>query len=123
MKMLFGKYKDKEIADIPLEYLHWLANNVELKGALKWSVCKHLKMNVDDLEQLRTDYNAAIEENKVLKEEVAKLQKPSGKPAKAAKNNFDSLYRKLAMKYHPDRGGDEIAMKVVNEIFDEIRGQ
>jgi len=27
------------------------------------------------------------------------------------------------MKYHPDRGGDEIAMKVVNEIFDEIRGQ
>ena len=121
--MLFGKYKDKEIAEIPLEYLHWLANNVELKGALKWSICKHLKMNVDDLEQLQNDYNTAFEENKVLKEEISKLQKPSSKPSKTTKNNFDSLYRKLAMKYHPDRGGDEIAMKVVNEIFDEIRGQ
>jgi len=67
MKMLFGKYKDKEIAEIPLEYLHWLANNVELKGALKWSICKHLKMNVDDLEQLRNDYNTTLEENKILK--------------------------------------------------------
>lgn len=29
MKMPFGKYKGKEIEDLPSRYLYWLATNIE----------------------------------------------------------------------------------------------
>lgn len=31
------------------------------------------------------------------------------------------MYRELAMEFHPDRGGDEEAMKVINAEFDSLR--
>ncbi len=29
-------------------------------------------------------------------------------------------YKKLAMQYHPDRGGDEETMKQINQAYDSI---
>lgn len=37
-----------------------------------------------------------------------------------AKNELKAAYRKLAMKHHPDRGGDEEIMKAVNREYDEV---
>jgi hypothetical protein len=35
------------------------------------------------------------------------------------KNELKAKYRKLAMKHHPDRGGDEEVMKAVNAAYEE----
>ena len=32
-----------------------------------------------------------------------------------------SAFRKLAVKYHPDRGGDESKFKEINEAYDKIK--
>jgi len=37
-KMPFGKYEGQKIADIPLDYLEWLRENVELYGNVKKAV-------------------------------------------------------------------------------------
>lgn len=35
------------------------------------------------------------------------------------KNELKAMYRKLAMKNHPDRGGDEEVMKAINAEYDK----
>ena len=35
----------------------------------------------------------------------------------ASKENITKAYRKLAHKYHPDKGGDEAKMKELNEAY------
>jgi hypothetical protein len=42
MKMLFGKYQDYEISEIPKSYLQWLANTVDLYGPLREAVFDEL---------------------------------------------------------------------------------
>jgi curved DNA-binding protein len=38
----------------------------------------------------------------------------------ASPEEIKSAYRKMAMKYHPDRGGDEAKFKEVNEAYDTL---
>ena len=40
------------------------------------------------------------------------------KPAPETAEELKALYRKLAMKFHPDRGGDSEAMKAINAEYD-----
>ena len=40
-----------------------------------------------------------------------------GVPANATKAAIKTAYRKLAMKYHPDRGGDEEKMQLINAAY------
>jgi len=35
------------------------------------------------------------------------------------KNEVKAMYRKLAMKYHPDRGGDDETMAAINAEYEE----
>jgi DnaJ-class molecular chaperone len=88
MKMPFGKYKEKEIGDIPESYLHWLVDNVDLWGQLRYEVYNIL----------------GIEDNQLVLSDGVK-----------------SIYRKLAMKYHPDRGGNTMAMQAINEFYEELK--
>ena len=41
-------------------------------------------------------------------------------PAPKTFEELKSMYRKLAVQYHPDRGGDAEAMKSVNNEYDEL---
>jgi len=42
------------------------------------------------------------------------------KPTPQTLEELKSLYRKLAMQYHPDRGGSDESMKAVNNEYDEL---
>ena len=84
--MPFGKYKGWEIGDIPVEYLEWLIDNVELKGGLAAEVR-------DMLEMARPVDGLVV----------------------------SSIYRRLAMKWHPDKGGNTEAMAAINEFYAEIK--
>lgn len=36
------------------------------------------------------------------------------------RNKYTSIRKKLAMKYHPDKGGSTEAMQAINEFYDEL---
>lgn len=42
MKMPFGKHKGIEIRYLPIEYVEWMAENLELKGSLKSAIEQEL---------------------------------------------------------------------------------
>ena len=44
-------------------------------------------------------------------------------PAGAQADEVHSAYRRLAREHHPDHGGDEAKMKVINGAFDFLRAQ
>lgn len=48
MEMPFGKYRGEAIEDIPLDYLKWLYENVELYGDLEVEVSDRLAMEDDE---------------------------------------------------------------------------
>ena len=43
MEMPFGKHKGEELEDIPLDYLEWLVDNVELRDELDQAVNEAIK--------------------------------------------------------------------------------
>lgn len=91
--MPFGKYKGCEVSNLPKPYLDWLYHNVELRGLLEVEVARALlgPSYYDDTPQV-------IETGKVKK-----------------------IYRELALKWHPDRGGSVSAMQAVNEFYELLR--
>lgn len=43
-----------------------------------------------------------------------------GVPKTASQEEIKKAYRKLAMRYHPDKGGDESKFKEINEAYDTL---
>ena len=41
----------------------------------------------------------------------------------ASDQQIKAAFRKLAVQYHPDRGGDEDKFKEINEAYDKIKTQ
>lgn len=90
--MPFGKFKGYEIEEIEPQYLEWLVENVPLRGPLKRAV----------FEAVNTlPYRDEIEA--------------------PAPERVKVVFRELAMKYHPDRGGNEEAQKALNEFYERLR--
>jgi len=44
-----------------------------------------------------------------------------GVKSDASDSDIKNAFRKLAVKYHPDRGGDENKFKEINEAYDKIK--
>lgn len=42
--MPFGKYKGRQLADVPAEYLYWLYDNNKCYGQLKWYIFDNLEV-------------------------------------------------------------------------------
>lgn len=78
--------------DIPEDYLEWLLENVELRGRL---------------------YGAVVDA--LHRHETFELM-PEPEP-----DTVRSIYRELAMKYHPDRGGSTTAMAALNEFYERLK--
>jgi hypothetical protein len=95
MRMPFGKYKGLMVEEVPIEYLHWLWSNVSLFDPLKSEV--HFQIYGFDLPTANTVND--IPEN----------------------DEISRIYKQLAMKWHPDRGGTKEAMQAINEFREMLK--
>ncbi len=116
LKMTFGKYKGKRLSKLPTDYLVWL---------------------VDKCDSLTDEMRKAVEEelsgrDDAPQQESAANEPPAG-PAAAPRppkvsplgerlgGDVRLLFRNLALKYHPDRGGSHESMQALNEFHDQVQ--
>lgn len=99
MKIPFGKYRGCEIADLPENYLEWLLT-IELKSGLFDAVV----IEINRRRFSRQHYQA-------------KSEVPA---APMVKEIVKAGYRALAMKYHPDHGGDGKKMVELNLTYEKL---
>jgi len=126
-KMPFGKHRGKRLQSIPTEYLVWLRDeNDELDAALRKEVLHELGRRDDvpppanepppppPAEKKKAKAAAKDEEEAAPVRNVSPLGQSLG-------GSIRMLYRSLAMKYHPDRGGSPDAMLALNELHDQVQ--
>jgi hypothetical protein len=101
MRMPFGKWRGYDLSEIPLNYLQWLWGNTELRDGLLEAVCYEIQSRQDEIE--RRQYSSAMPTAKV---DADKIQK---------------IYRNMAFKWHPDRGGSHTAMQAINEFYEQLK--
>jgi hypothetical protein len=92
MEMPFGKHKGTKLEEVPKHYLLWILDNCDMKSPT-------LKSEIEKILGLQAEERPAV-----------KPSVPDLKP----------IYRRMASKYHPDRGGSTEAMVAVNEFWEEI---
>jgi hypothetical protein len=112
IKMPFGKYRGKRLISVPSEYLTWLlANNEDLDADLRKAVEHELDRRGDAPQKKETE---PTEEPGGAAHTVSPLgQRLAG--------DVRMLFRNLALKYHPDRGGSPDAMQALNELHDQVQ--
>ena len=93
--MPFGRYSGLPLADIPSSYLSWLLGLDDLREPLKSAAWAEYRRRVD----------------------AQGGQAVSTLDADAIK----TVYRTLALKWHPDRGGTTEAMQAVNEFYEALQ--
>lgn len=87
--MPFGKFKGVRITEIPTNYLCYAVEEFELPIEL---------------------------ENQIKFEISIRLDLVPINISNSVEQDFKNAYRKLSVKYHPDKGGSGIEMKVLNEF-------
>jgi len=92
MRMPFGKYRYWDVEDIPRDYLEWLYENVDLRDRLRRAV--------EDVLFWRGGTFT-----------------PAPPPPDPDEGVVKAVYRELARKWHPDRGGSNEAMAALNEFY------
>lgn len=90
--MPFGKFRGCPVPQLPEHYLWWLWENVSLREPLRSQV--HAAI-----------FGASVDES----------------PASVAAGRIKQIYRTLAVKWHPDRGGTTEAMQAINDFYDALR--
>jgi hypothetical protein len=102
-RMPFGMFKGRRLAEVPIEYLRWLAGRPDL-----WTY-------------LRTAVEAEIRRRRI---EPPSDWPPSSCPvasSRLALDIIDAGRRSLARTLHPDVGGDHELMAAVNDAADRLR--
>ena len=102
MRMPFGKWRGYDLSEIPLNYLQWLWGNADLRGGLLDAVCYEIQSRQEQIER-RKDFSFAMPTAKI---DAGQIQK---------------IYRNLAVKWHPDKGGNHAAMAAINEFYELIK--
>lgn len=94
MRMPWGKHAGQRLEDIPIGYLVWLVNECDLKDALRNAVEKELRRRQFD--------------------QSGDPVPPNAKPTSISTEIVNTWHRRMAVKFHPDKGGSHEAMKAVN---------
>ena len=113
LKMTFGKYKGKRINKLPTDYLVWCRDKCDI-------LTDDLRAAIEQELAGRTDAPAEEDAGEQAAAEVPKVAKVSPLGQTLA-GDVRMLFRGLALKYHPDRGGSHEAMRALNEFHDQLQ--
>lgn len=116
MKMPWGKHKGADLEDIDEGYLIWVLEKADYAGpTLKRAICELLDLDPDE-------YGTNV---------GAKAGGQNGGPfptfgstppsAPGIEMVVKAWWRRMAMKYHPDRGGSVVAFQTINDAHDNLR--
>ena len=105
MIIRFGKYEGYRIDDqaVPTSYLLYVVENFSKTDALVLAALEELLNRIAMI--------AAERGIKINVQGAAEQQKTAAK----------RVYRTLATKYHPDKGGNVAAMQAVNEFYELLK--
>ncbi len=119
-KMPFGKHRGKRLTAIPSEYLLWLRDendnlDAELRKAVEYELSRR-----DDVPKpgKAEEPPAAAPPGSAEAVPASRNMSPLGQ---TLTGNVRMLFRNLALKYHPDRGGSAVAMEALNELHDQVQ--
>jgi hypothetical protein len=109
MLMPFGKFAGWQLEDLPQAYLTWLKSRTNLRDPLRSCVQFEWERRLQELREPVHSDRGVIRvpfEHRELFAEVV-----------------ESGYRTVAMRVHPDRGGDPVRMRALNALVEELREQ
>jgi hypothetical protein len=105
--MPFGKYKGDRLSELPLGYLAWLIENVQLYGGLDADVRAEIARRVAP-DGGGGDYEAGYRDG-------FRDGRRKGRGRGSWREAVNRWFRRLALEHHPDRGGGEGVMAALND--------
>ena len=110
--MPFGKYRGQGFASIPTDYLVWVLVEADAPGPTLRALIRAelLRRGVEVDEEGAEDARQA-----------PPPPPPRGGQGPDALEALTRWYRGACKRHHPDRGGSEQAMRVVNEAYAELK--
>jgi hypothetical protein len=98
--MPFGKYRGWLLGEIPASYLCWC---------------------LEECDSIRPDLRAAVREE--LADRFGRRPAPrrAGLDPVAFAAAVESIFRRLTLEFHPDRGGSTAAQQALNEFHERVR--
>lgn len=107
MIIQFGKHKGWPVNELPDGYLQWLFFLETLNPDIEQAVKMEVATRWPDKIQL------------TIKQPRQRAARTKKKPPEQAA--IKAIFRELAMKFHPDTGGDTAAMAAINEFYERLK--
>jgi hypothetical protein len=105
MIMPWGKFKYEQIEDLPDSYLLWLNFTADIQDPrLAGAVMDEIENRFPDRLPVQKVYLTQENENVSFRDRLK------------------TIYRQMAMKFHPDRGGSLPAMQAINLFYEKLCG-
>ena len=106
-RMPFGKHRGAPLSAIPVDYLRWLIT-IEIKPWLRAEVEAEIAARGASHRQSRASGAPPIGSGVPVRPELGIALVDAGRKA-------------LALRHHPDRGGDPVLMAALNDAADKLR--
>ena len=124
--MPFGKYKGQRLKDIPSSYLQW-AYTIADVGWLKDAIRDELKSRgykAREAKRERRRYKSDYNWRDYNRSGGEQKSQPTYIPSDFKEFALEIVSKGIkacALKYHPDKGGDEEVMKSINQAGEWLR--
>ena|SRR5215472_303463 len=109
MRMPFGRHKGSEVADLPDDYLEWLAGLDDLRQRLREAVEGELERR------------AAERQARKQAQEPPRTGRNQLPDISVVEELIDIGYHGLVRKHHPDAGGSHERMVAINAAVEWLR--
>jgi hypothetical protein len=104
MYFTFGRHRGVHVSEVPTEYLNWCLRECEcLTAWQRWAIEEELARRRHQQHQQSHRQTAHAV---TIADVEAKVK---------------TWFRRMCLRYHPDRGGSDVAMAALNDANDELR--